>query len=39
MKTPPRVVYEYYRLRFKRDQIDQLGVNERFRVVSPVGTS
>jgi hypothetical protein len=38
MKTPPRVAYEYSRLCFKRDQIEQLGINERFRVLSPVGT-
>ena len=38
MQTSPRVVYKYSRLCFMRDQIDQLGINERFRVVTPVGT-
>ena len=38
MKTSPRVVYEHSRLCFRRDQIEELGINERFRVVSPVGT-
>jgi hypothetical protein len=38
MKTSPRVVYEFSRLGFKRDQIEQLSINERFRVVTPGGT-
>jgi hypothetical protein len=37
-QASPRIVYEYSRLCFKRDQIEQLGAVERFRVVSPVGT-
>ena len=38
MKSTPRIVYEHSRLCFKRDQIEQLGINERFRVVSSAGT-
>jgi hypothetical protein len=38
MKSEPRIVYEYSRLCFRRDQIEQLSIHERFRVVSPVGT-
>ena len=37
MKASPRIVYEHRRLCFKRDQIEQLGINERFRIVSNVG--
>ena len=34
----PRVTYEHARLCFKRDQIEKLEINERFRVVTSVGT-
>lgn len=38
MTTMPRVVYEHSRLCFIREYIEPLGVNERFRVVTAVGT-
>ena len=32
-EASPRIVYEYSRLCFKRDQIERLDTSERFRVV------
>jgi hypothetical protein len=37
-KSAPPVVYEFYRLGFRRDKIEKLDPAQRFRVISPAGT-
>lgn len=34
----PSASYEFHRLGFKRDVIEQLGSSQRFRVITPHGT-